>query len=369
MSEHPTSTETLSAKISASDPHNQAQSPIFAIMYPELRNIIFRHALTEYDSPARPYSKHSYCFRPGFKFAGKIDTNLLLACRLIYLETHLAPIALNEHVFWMCRGPPDRVESDPDAYFVRMTPQQRAAVRRVRFFTQLYWLETQEAQEWLPGLVIPELAITIRHSDWWYWESSEPLRIMNPDEGWGGWVGSMPGLRQVQLELETIDDQREQLEERVQVALSWSFLHPQGSRSLIHDGDDPAISMWLGTSRLSPARYYEEEDEEYGDEEYYGDSDEEGGSEDSGGTDVEDGTGIQRSENQLRLVDDKVETETSGVGSAEASGSQQLVPVAASEEAFAPKELDREAELDLKFPLDLKFHVRKLRFIIDSRLV
>ncbi|KAJ7484476.1 hypothetical protein FB451DRAFT_1232638 [Mycena latifolia] len=385
--------EPLSARIAASDPQKQTQSPIFASLYPELRNLVFRHALTEYDDLTRPYSKHEYYYRPGMEFAGKIDTNLLLACRLIYLETHLAPVALNEHVFWMHRGPPGRLVSDHATYFGRMTPQQRAAVRRVRFFTQLYWLESRGPQVWPAGLIVPKLTITIRHSDWWYWENSEPLRIQDPQDGWGAWVGSVPGLQEVELELETIDVKREQLEERVRVALGWTFPLPESNGSLVHDGEALANSMWLGTSRMSPDQHHhnymwgadtddEEEEEEYPDDEYDDseeNSDEEGsedvavGSEelvvdadeetDAQGTDVP----VQESEeNQLSLVEDaQAEMEGSGAGEwvEEASSSPQVEPV------VALKELDPEARLDLRYPLDLKLHVRKFMFIHESRLV
>jgi hypothetical protein len=226
-------------------------------LFPELRNIVFTLALTEYDDPTRPYSKHECFYRPGFEFAGRIDTNLLLTCRLVYLETHLAPIALNEHVFWMhpSRGPPGRsiTNSDHGLYFRRMTPQQREAVSQVRFFTQMFWLEGRKFQEWPAGLAVRKLAITFRHSDWWFWENGEALRIKAPREGWGAWVGSIPQLEELELELETIEPKKEQLEERVRVAQGWKFPLADGA-SLAHDGEAPAKSMWAGTSRMSPGR-------------------------------------------------------------------------------------------------------------------
>ncbi|KAJ6588980.1 hypothetical protein B0H19DRAFT_847174, partial [Mycena capillaripes] len=203
----------------------QLQSPLFAMFFSELRNIVFRHAMMEYDDPTRAYSKHECYSRPGFMCAGRIDTNLLLTCRLVYLETHLAPIALNEHVFWMNRGPPGRSipNLNHNQYFGRMTPQQRAAVRRVRFFTQLFWLEERTVQEWVAGLAVPKLTLTIRHTDWWYWEKHDLLRIKAPQEGWGEWVWSVPQLQELELEFETIESKKEQLEERVRIALGWKF--------------------------------------------------------------------------------------------------------------------------------------------------
>ncbi|KAJ7089310.1 hypothetical protein B0H15DRAFT_840329 [Mycena belliarum] len=290
------SEQPLSTRIAASNPRNQEQSPLFSSLHPELRNLVFRHALTEYDDPERPYSKHEYYFRPGMESASKIDTNLLLTCRLIYLETHLAPIALNEHVFWMFRGPPGRFVSNHERYFDRMTHEQRAAVRRVRFVTQLFWLESQKHRDvvWPTGLLVPKLAITIRHSDWWYWEDSQPLHIEEPRYGWAGWVGSVPGLQELELELETIDAQREQLEEQVRIALGWTFPLDGTHVSLVHDGEEPVDSMWLGTSRMDPENFNngwgsgdeedsDDDDEEESDDEEGGDDDDlEGSGEDSG---------------------------------------------------------------------------------------
>ncbi|KAF8186941.1 hypothetical protein K438DRAFT_1595868, partial [Mycena galopus ATCC 62051] len=232
-------------------------SPLFTTLFPELRNIVFIHALTEYDDDHTcPYSKHEYYYRPGFEFAGRIDTNLLLTCRLIYLEMYLAPIALNEHVFWMYHRPPPRSRSFStddmhNTYFSRMTPQQRAAVCDVRFFTQLYWLEARKFQDWAVGLAVRKLTIVVRHTDWWHWEDHEPLRISPPQLGWATWVESMPQLEELEFEFKTIEPKREQLEERVWVALGWRFPLGDGT-TLVHNGAAPVISTWAGTSRLAP---------------------------------------------------------------------------------------------------------------------
>ncbi|KAJ6470635.1 hypothetical protein C8R47DRAFT_1148794, partial [Mycena vitilis] len=249
------SDEPLATKISASHVNPQLQSPLFATLYPEIRNLLFTIALTEYDDPTRPYGRHECYYGPGFEFAGRIDTNLLLSCRVVYLETSTLPVALNEHVFWMesRRGPPGRPFSnlDHNTYFGRMTPQQRAAVQRVRFFSQLFWLEGRIAQTWPSALTVRKLAITNRHTDWWRWEDDEPLRMKPPQLAWDSWVRSMPQLDELELELETIESKKEQLEERVQVALGWKFPLEDGD-TLVHDGNAPAKSMWVGSSRMAP---------------------------------------------------------------------------------------------------------------------
>ncbi|KAJ6596676.1 hypothetical protein B0H10DRAFT_2088402 [Mycena sp. CBHHK59/15] len=322
MSSSNPSPEPLSVRIAASKVQNQMQSPLFSLLHPELRNMVFRHALTEYDDPARPYSKHAYHYRPGFEFAGRIDTDLLLTCRLVYLETHLAPISLNEHVFWQYRGPPDgSFSSDHTAYFHRMTPQQRAAVRRVRFFTQLYWLENRGPETWFAGLSINKLTITIRHTDWWWWEDGADLRIQEPAGAWDGWVGSVPGLEEVELELESIEPKRAQLDEWASVARSWQFPLAAGG-CFVHDGEEPVTSMWIGSSRMSGNRFHgfdsgEEQDgtdSEWND----GEGDFGAGSEAEGGSEAEENNDPRADDSDREDAHDAVEEQASHVHAHEA---------------------------------------------------
>ncbi|KAF7360279.1 hypothetical protein MVEN_00757200 [Mycena venus] len=204
--------------------------------------MVFIHVLTECDDPTRPYSKHEYYYRPGFEFAGRIHTNLLLTCRLIYLETHLAPIALNEHVFWMRRGPPrsgiSNNDNGHDAYFHKMTPQQRAASSGVG------GARSAQADHCDSALRLVALG-----------GPRASLRIAPPQQQWSAWIESIPQLEELELEFETIEPKKEQLEERVRVALGWKFPLKDGT-TLVHNGEKPVQSLWAGTSRLAPGHGY-----------------------------------------------------------------------------------------------------------------
>ncbi|KAF8178102.1 hypothetical protein K438DRAFT_1277981 [Mycena galopus ATCC 62051] len=250
------STKILARTGNRGGPHDQLQSPLFGTLFPELRNLIFIYALTEYDDHTRPYSKHSHYYRPGFEYAKKISTNLLLACRRVYLETHLAAVSTNEHVFWMHNSPPyGKNASDHDKYFGLMPRLHRAAVQSVRFFTQTSWLHNQRApkdpRRWAEGLVIPKLTITIRHSDWLFWERGQALHIDEPNTKWGEWIGSVPGLQELQIELEAIEAKKEELERCVQAARRWTFPLTNGG-CLFYDGAPAVQLMWLGTTALAP---------------------------------------------------------------------------------------------------------------------
>ncbi|KAJ7098328.1 hypothetical protein C8R44DRAFT_553423, partial [Mycena epipterygia] len=232
--------------IAASNPNRQLQSPLFGSLCAEVRNMVFKHALVECDDLSRPYSKHGYYYRPDFKYAGKITTSLLLTCRLVYLETRLLSCTVNDHIFWQCGAPPGRLVSNHGVYFARMSSEQRALVRRVHFFAQLPWLETRTAADaWPAGLALRKLAITVRHTDWRYWEDNSGLRFRHPAKGWGAWVGNMATLDELELELES--SQSEQLDARVRDAREWRF-PLAGGGCLVHDGQEPVKNMWLASS-------------------------------------------------------------------------------------------------------------------------
>ncbi|KAJ6466623.1 hypothetical protein DFH09DRAFT_1112282 [Mycena vulgaris] len=207
---------------------------------------------------------------------------------------------------------------------------------------------------------------------------------------WGGWIGSIPGLQEVVLELETIDVKRGQLEERVQAALAWKFPLAENGGSLVHDGKEPIDSTWLGTSRMSPGQQYDnsedsEEGEETDEEEYsddYDHSDEEGSESDGGsGAIIEADEEINLQEPDIPvLVPEEAqvvadahlqESHTDVEGSRlsalgeESTEAPQQLDVGQGQDVSSPGELDRD---DLDYPLDLKLHVRKLRFINESRL-
>ncbi|KAJ7054386.1 hypothetical protein C8F01DRAFT_946057, partial [Mycena amicta] len=237
----------------------QLQSPLFNILYAELRNLIFIYALTEYEDRTRTLSKHTRYYRPGWDFAAKLSASLLLTCRRVYVETHLAPVALNEHVFWIDAGrlklPSGSFSGHYASYFDKMTPSQRKAVERVRMFTELSWLEDRRApneQDTQPSYC---LTITIRHTDWRNWQRKQTLELKDPSErrgdaeGWGGWIASVPGLKELIIELETTEAKKDELEKCVRAASGWKF--PLANGCLMHDGKKAVESdTWLASAAL-----------------------------------------------------------------------------------------------------------------------
>ncbi|KAF7323708.1 hypothetical protein MKEN_00591700 [Mycena kentingensis (nom. inval.)] len=267
----------LSVQLAATPSHEQLQSPLFTTLFPELRTIIFTIALTEYDDKTRPYSKHSWCYRPGFTHAGKISTGLLATCRRVvrffaqmyWLEGRRALRAPRLALDFARPGGAGvfepRANSGPD-------PRRQRSRSAVESYASAPWAQPQPNRHhnprpsprptgssanppptFLTGLSIRKVALTIRHSDWWYWEQHQPLRMDRPEKSWGAWIGSIPGIEVLELELETIDAKKAELEGIVRGAVGWRIpLNADGEEGegwvLVHDGERPRESMWLGTS-------------------------------------------------------------------------------------------------------------------------
>ncbi|MCJ1372782.1 hypothetical protein MMC20_004007 [Loxospora ochrophaea] len=239
--------------------------PFFNRIPGELRNQIFHLALTAYDDKSQPFDQHSYYYRPGFHYRKRIDTSLLRTCRLVHLETQLMPIQINDFIDWFGRGPP-RGRSGSETAFDKMTYEQRKAVRHIHYFTQQYALEGfgRRHEAIHPDVEPRTLKLTLRHSDWWWWERNSPLRldakragIPSPgqfkevseafeDASWGTVIENLKSLKKFVLELETVQDNKGQLENIVAHAAGWQFKLGD-SNVLDLDHAQTERSSWTGS--------------------------------------------------------------------------------------------------------------------------
>lgn len=259
----------------------QIASPLFSALPAEIRSHIFYYALLGYPDPTRPYSKHSYWYRPGYTHSRAIAVALLLTCRRVYLETDLLPVVLNEHIIWRVdksRIPPKlSVSKHPTNYLLdvgRMKVSQRNAVRYVHLFTQQSKLEIY-TEKWLafttswPEGGPEKIRITIRHTDWWYNQLGEnsPLALdpkrkhrarigdCVPDDqpyeskSWGSGFASLKGLKKLEIELETTEAKRMELDTIIENAHTWRF--PLGDGNvLVMDEESTRKSFWTGSKHF-----------------------------------------------------------------------------------------------------------------------
>lgn len=297
----PTTHEKLS-KLPYINP--QSSSTLFGLPG-EIRKLIYDFALSEYPDLARPYRPDSFHYRPGYTHARRINTNLLLTCRRLYLKVGHLALSLNEHLIYqpINHGPPGhkpyllagakRVKgpiAKPKRGLLRSA--QRDAIRKVHIYCQQCWLEdwnlnwSKYCFSWSrsPALTVqngtetashksrhpPALRITIRHSDWWYFllGRSSPLAldakragrafpgIWVPEDApfepgsWGSLFVHLSGLQVFELELETLTEKKAELEAVVEKARGWRFALGDGSE-LRCRRDAISRTTWTGPSLLS----------------------------------------------------------------------------------------------------------------------
>lgn len=253
----------------------QIASPLFSTLPAEIRNHIFYYALLAYPDPARPYSRHSFFYRPGYTHARAIAVGLLLTCRRIYLETDLLPVIHNAHVIWGVEK--SRIPPGATNYLLHdrnMKLSQRNAVQVVHLFTQQFWLEDWKNQ-WLaftnswPEGGPEKIRITIRHTDWWYnlLGENSPLALdpkrkgrarvgdWVPDDqpyesgSWGSRFANLKGLKKLEMELETIEAKRMELDTILEKSRSWKF--PLGNGNvLVMDEAKTEKAVWTGSKHF-----------------------------------------------------------------------------------------------------------------------
>ncbi|KAJ6597191.1 hypothetical protein DFH09DRAFT_113641 [Mycena vulgaris] len=251
----------------------QLASPLYGIIPPEIRNILFEAMLAEYTMPD-PYPPALR--RPGYTGPRAVSVALLRTCRRIYLETYHLPAAHRTHVFWHApsTGPhgaqfPDIHGSAPEAaYFGALQPWQLERVKEVQLFTQMFWLDQSFAELACAGFMqgVERLKITIRRGDWWWCEQNYPFFI-NPhrggyleefledveregrsevipwaDGGWGRAFRDMWSLQELEMEFETSVDRKGEMKTIVDRARTWRF--PMERGVLSNKGLGVESSQW-----------------------------------------------------------------------------------------------------------------------------
>lgn len=263
--------EPLVERLRREEVNLQISSPLFNGRVPaEVRDRIFEFVLTEDEDTQ--YEQDTHYTRPGYGSHKSLQTNLLLTCRRVYLESHHLPLINREHVFWHHREPEGIGYENEAEYFARFRPDQLALVRKVHLFTQQFWLEASLQHVCkLPVMqTIEKMTITLRRGDWWFWERSNTLGI-NPQRGtadadlmradwkleaqgqaipwdenaWGCSFKHLRALQGLEFEFETTVFEEKQLQDIVEHAKTWRFPMGEG-RVLSAAGQKVHRSTWRG---------------------------------------------------------------------------------------------------------------------------
>ncbi|KXS97991.1 hypothetical protein AC578_8745 [Pseudocercospora eumusae] len=231
--------------------------------------MIFEYATAQFEDLSKKYKETAFWYRPGHRAPHKTCTNLLLTCRRIWLETNALPMKQAVFTSWMrpTRGPPEKHPDtggygrDPIRNNV-LTKLNRENLTTLHYFLQMFVAESmffpnsEEAtlfRRFAPKI----LQITIRHTDWWYWERDEPLRLKD------AWVqrvldaSFMQCVNEFSLELETLERNKDQLQVIV------DRLIKMRGRASLSDGlvtrfeinSDPHVWHWTGPSNIDDKEY------------------------------------------------------------------------------------------------------------------
>ena len=242
----------------------QEQSPLFTVLPAELRSEIFALVLTDYPdpSPDTRYAAETCYTRPSYFAPRKSDIRLLRTCRAVYQEAWFMPFILREQSHWLThrdRAPPEynyiRQLENLQSTLARISQQhgtQHVETHGLRIFAQMWALEEGRLGALLrtvPLLHPRSLTLTIRHADWWWWESDEPLRFE------GNWIWEMrsclpPSVREFRIELESVKRKKEQVDSIAkQMAERWFFKRMDGV-ALFADASGAAntVDTWTGSS-------------------------------------------------------------------------------------------------------------------------
>ncbi|RGP71925.1 alanine--trna ligase [Fusarium sporotrichioides] len=266
-------TQILHEKILSKTENPQKDSPLFCVLPAEVRDNIFSYVLTDHPdpSPEKQFSKKTCYTRPSYEADQSTDTRLLRTCRAIYRETWFKPFLLREHTEWAAsrdRAPPwMRYQPPMRSMLSRIATQQmqdKVEIERLRVFAQMYKVEQGELAGILrePLLAPRIVTLTIRHTDWWFWEDDEPLRFE------GNWIEDVSqamstSTSQFCIELESLERKKDQVDKIAdQMIKKWYFKRNDGVVLYAEaSGASRKESRWSGDSTWHNQRWVRDETE------------------------------------------------------------------------------------------------------------
>lgn len=113
----------------------------------------------------------------------------------------------------------------------------------------MYWLEHGRGLEQIfanPKFRPSRLTITIRYSDWWWWEDNAPLRMK---EDWLANFRGPAGLQELRVEYETLTWKKAEMMAIVERNKKW-LLNVEGGGHLSAEDTPLEEWSWTGPSKL-----------------------------------------------------------------------------------------------------------------------
>lgn len=245
---------------------DQVQSPLFSTLPPEIRGEIFAFALSDFEDTDKPYGTDTFWTRPGYNAPRCACTNLLQSCKRVYAEAWYMPFALSEHTFYLSsadRAPEDRFTEEKFQECLDIIHKFHGKVEagHLRVFPQLFKLEAvQPLQDLLNTrhFYPTNITITIRYTDFWFWENDEPLRI---DARWVNEIKLPDSVARFSMDFESLKRRKGEIEYiSNEAADNWYFRRTDGV-TLTARKSETSVSEWTGSSTLGDTRWVRDEDQ------------------------------------------------------------------------------------------------------------
>ncbi|RVD85491.1 uncharacterized protein DFL_003812 [Arthrobotrys flagrans] len=253
----------------------QSDSHLFSLPG-ELRNLIWEYVLIPYNDPSRPYPSSTCYARPDFYAPLTSSVALLRTCKAIYSEAWYLPWTTAELCFYLTvdvRRPPrvETVGNVQKALDHLHNTGVDTTINHVRVFAQLCSLEDGMRLQYILNMKHfkpRSITVTIRHTDFWYWENDETLRVG------GQWVGACrfpETVEKIKVEFESLERKKSQVDEIAQQAVErWGFCRADGRKlsavtGKTEDGKvegEMTVLRWTGSSTWEGLRWIRDEVEQ-----------------------------------------------------------------------------------------------------------
>ena len=246
--------------------NGQSQTSFFETLPGEIRDRIFAHNLSCFDDKTQIWDKNSSWVRPGYDAPQKADTALLRTCQRVYTEAWFRPWLSTTHSFWLAwagRRPDDRQRHTPGTFQPALTQlfdlHGKVELDHVRVFAQLCSLESGSDLAEILDLshFYPKVfTVTVRHHDWWSWESDNPLAI---GSSWVDCCSFPSSITQLRIELESLHRKKNQIDFVAgEIAKKWQFALKDGT-VLTARPKDCETATWSGSSTWEGERWIRDE--------------------------------------------------------------------------------------------------------------
>jgi hypothetical protein len=244
--------------------HEQLQSTIFSVLPGEIRNHIWNYALADYQDETQLYDDATCYKRPDYLAPRKTDTVLLRTCKRIYQEAWFLPWTNAEQTFYLTsenRKPPrTTTPNDMQKTLLAISKTQTMPIiQHVRVFPQLYALESGQRLQDILNLKFfyPKvITITIRHTDWWFWESDNNLHF---DATWVDFCRFPNSLTELRVAFESLERKKDQIDDVVKQAMEGWVFRRKDDTELSAKDCEPEIMRWSGSATWNHHRWIRDE--------------------------------------------------------------------------------------------------------------